>query len=179
MKKRVLALVLSICVAFSVVPEMALAKEPVEVETEATGEEERLVEEPDFEEEVPEEPEQLEEKAQTTDEKYVEKEEVDVTKENEQPQKSETESASEVETEKEAADATVEQTAYFYIKVNASDTADASQGDAWYYAGTGKVDAPQAAADIEGDHQSDLSVVKSYPSEMPEITVDGVKYTYD
>ena len=178
MKKRALALVLSICVAFSVVPEVALAEEPVEAEAEATGEEENLAEEPDFEEEVQEEPEQPEEKAQTTDEKYVEKEEVDVTKENEQPQKSETESASEVETEKEAADATVEQTAYFYIKVNASDTADPSQADAWYYAGTGKVNAPQAAEDIAGNQQTDLSVVKSYPSEMPEITVDGEKYTY-
>ena len=55
MKKRVLALVLSICVAFSVVPEVALAEEPVEAEIEATGEEENLAEEPDFEEEMLEE----------------------------------------------------------------------------------------------------------------------------
>ncbi len=179
MKKRVLALVLSICVAFSVVPEVALAEEPVEVETEATGEEENLAEEPDFEEEVPEEAfEQIQEEVQSSDDTYTEKEGVDPTEETSQPQESETENTSDVETGTEAADATVEQTAYFYIKVNASDTADISQGDAWYYAGTGKVDAPQAAEDIAGNQQTDLSVVKSYPDKMPEITVDGVKYTY-
>ena len=51
MKKRVLALVLSICVVFSVAPEVALAEEPMEAE--AIGEEENPGgEEPDFEEEV-------------------------------------------------------------------------------------------------------------------------------
>ena len=118
MKKRALALVLSICVAFSVVPEVALAEEPVEAETVETGEEENLAEEPDFEEEVREEPEQPEEKSQTTDEKYVEKEKADTTEENAQPQEPETGNILEVETGTEAADATVEQTAYFYIKVN-------------------------------------------------------------
>lgn len=75
MKKRALALVLSICVAFSVVPEVALAEKLVEAEAEATGEEENLAEEPDFEEAMPEEETaQVQEKAQFADDKYTEKE---------------------------------------------------------------------------------------------------------
>ena len=51
MKKRALALLLSICVTFSVVPEVALAEEPVEVEAEVSGEKEnQQIESPETEE---------------------------------------------------------------------------------------------------------------------------------
>ena len=63
MKKRALALLLSICVAFSVVPEVALAEEPVEVDAEAIGEE------------VPEEEsEQIQEEVKSLDDTYMDKE---------------------------------------------------------------------------------------------------------
>ena len=175
MKKRVLALVLSICVAFSVVPEVALAEEPAEVETEATGEEESLVEEPDFEEEMPEEEsEQIQEEVKSSDDIYTEKgpenaeesqseSEIDVTDELAQEGSGETIDAEQGDTSKYV------QTAYFYITVNNS---------AWYYAGTGSVNALKAAGSIAGSRYT-AGVVKSYPSSMPNITFNGITYTYD
>ena len=170
MKKRALALVLSICVAFSVVPEEALAEEPVEMEAEANGKEENLAEEPDFEEES----EQIQEEVQSSDDTYTEKEpenaeksqsesEIDIVDELAQEGSGEAIDAEQGDTSKYV------QTAYFYITINNS---------AWYYAGIGSVNALKAAGSIAGSRYT-AGVVKSYPSSMPNITFNGITYTYD
>ena len=170
MKKRALALVLSICVAFSVVPEEALAEEPVEMEAEANGKEENLAEEPDFEEES----EQIQEEVQSSDDTYTEKEpenaeksqsesEIDIVDELAQEGSGEAIDAEQGDTSKYV------QTAYFYITINNS---------AWYYAGTGSVNALKAAGSIAGSRYT-AGVVKNYPSSMPNITFNGITYTYD
>ncbi len=71
-----------------------------------------------------------------------------------------------------------DQTAYFYIwKPGTAAGTDYRQ--AWYYVGTGKVKGPQASESLGGTKYYDWSMIQSYPSSMPDITVDGVPYKYD
>ena len=70
----------------------------------------------------------------------------------------------------------LKQTAYFYIwKPGTAE--DTDYKEAWYYVGTGTVTAPAATASKKKYY--DISMVTTYPSSYPIITVDGVGYTYD
>ena len=70
------------------------------------------------------------------------------------------------------------QTAYFYIWKPGASTS-ASYRDTWYYAGTGSVTGPKATAGLHGTRYYDWNMVTAYPGTMPDITVDGVTYTYN
>ena len=70
------------------------------------------------------------------------------------------------------------QTAYFYIWQPGASTS-ASYRDTWYYAGTGSVTGPKATAGLHGTRYYDWNMVTAYPGTMPDITVDGVTYTYN